>query len=129
MLMSYFITAFAKRRRQLGFVLRIGFGLWFVFDVLRPVVGIRPLKEGTRSWGDEWLFRKDENELGPFSVWNITGTYRGNWKILDSTNTSSKFPDFRKSNVESVIELVSSPTKITGVHYVQWEGGRVEPGG
>ncbi|XP_065874476.1 transmembrane E3 ubiquitin-protein ligase FLY2-like isoform X2 [Euphorbia lathyris] len=108
-----------KRRRQLGFVLRISFGLWFVFDALRPVAGIRPLKEGTRSWGDEWLFRKDENELGPFSVWNITGTYRGNWKILDSANTSSRFPDFRKSNGESVIELVSSPTKITGVHYVQ----------
>ncbi|KAF2283243.1 hypothetical protein GH714_043595 [Hevea brasiliensis] len=70
-----------------------------------------------------WLFiRKDENDLGPFSVWNITGTYRGTWKSLDSTNGSSRFPDFRKSTGESVIELVSTPTKITGVHYVQ--GGR-----
>ncbi|KDP24108.1 hypothetical protein JCGZ_25765 [Jatropha curcas] len=111
---------FLHRKRPLGFVLRVVFGLWFGFVVLRPVAGVRPLKERTRSWGDEWLFiRKDENDLGPFSAWNITGTYRGTWKFLDSTNSSSRFPDFRKSNGESVIELVSTPTKITGVHYVQ----------
>ncbi|MBA0798907.1 hypothetical protein Gohar_009457, partial [Gossypium harknessii] len=41
------------------------------------------------------------------------------WKFLESLNSSSKFPDFRKSAGDSVIELVSTPTKITGVHYVQ----------
>lgn len=43
----------------------------------------------------------------------------GTWKFLESTNSSSKFPDFRKSSGNSIIELVSTPTKINGVHYVQ----------
>ncbi|KAJ6420441.1 hypothetical protein OIU84_027890 [Salix udensis] len=108
-------------RRRFGFVGWIVFWLWFVFlGLLQPVVGLRPLRERAQSWGDEWLFiRKDENDLGPFSMWNITGTYRGSWKFLDSTNSSSKFPDLKKSNGDSVIELFSRPTKINGVHYVQ----------
>ncbi|CAI0385468.1 unnamed protein product [Linum tenue] len=111
----------SHKRRGLGFVYWIVFSLWFGFVVLlRPVVGLRPLREQRRSWGDEWLFvRKEESDLGPFSAWNITGTYRGSWKFLDSANSSSRFPDFRKSNGDSVIELVSTQTKITGVHYVQ----------
>ncbi|KAH9792380.1 transmembrane E3 ubiquitin-protein ligase FLY2 [Citrus sinensis] len=110
------------RRRKLGFWVHFVFGLWFGFLVLKPVEGLRPLRERARarSWGDEWLFvRKDENELGPYSEWNITGTYRGTWKFLDSTNSSSRFRDFRKSNGNSITELVSTPTKINGVHYVQ----------
>ncbi|XP_038682750.1 transmembrane E3 ubiquitin-protein ligase FLY1-like isoform X2 [Tripterygium wilfordii] len=106
--------------RGLGILFRVILGLWFCLEVLQPVVGLRPLREQARSWGDEWLFiRKDENQLGPFSAWNITGTYRGNWRFLDSANSSSKFTDFQKSSGTSVIELVSSPTKITGIHYVQ----------
>ncbi|XP_024461322.1 transmembrane E3 ubiquitin-protein ligase FLY1 isoform X2 [Populus trichocarpa] len=107
-------------RRGLGTVGWI-FWLWFVLlGLLQAVVGLRPLRERAQSWSDEWLFiRKDENDLGPFSMWNITGTYRGSWKFLDSANSSSMFPDFRKSNGDSVIELVSTPTKINGVHYVQ----------
>ncbi|KAL0362309.1 UNVERIFIED_CONTAM: Transmembrane E3 ubiquitin-protein ligase FLY2, partial [Sesamum calycinum] len=67
-----------------------------------------------------WLpLGKEEHELGPFSSWNITGTYRGNWKFLEFANSSSKFPDFRNSNGNSILELISTPTKITGVHYVQ----------
>ena len=45
--------------------------------------------------------------------------FPGNWKFLDSLNSSSKFQDFQKSNGNSVVELVAVPTKITGVHYVQ----------
>ncbi|KAF7140552.1 hypothetical protein RHSIM_Rhsim06G0139400 [Rhododendron simsii] len=102
--------------KRLGFV--VGFFVCFVF--FRPASGLRPLRERTRSWGDEWLpVRKDDNEFGPFSAWNITGTYRGSWKFIDSANSSSRFPDFKKSNGNSIIELVSTPTKITGVHYVQ----------
>ncbi|CAF2156567.1 unnamed protein product [Brassica napus] len=92
----------------------------------------------------KWLFGKKEVSSGPFSPWNITGTYRGfafcfptthhlffefgyhqslicagTWKFQDTVNSSSKFPDFRNQNGNSVIELVTSPTKITGVHYVQ----------
>ncbi|KAE8673015.1 RING/U-box superfamily protein isoform 2 [Hibiscus syriacus] len=108
------------KRGRLGFVFRVVFGLWFCFSMLKPVAGLRPIRERARSWGDEWLFvRKDESEFGPFHAWNITGTYRGNWKFMESMNSSSKFPDFRKSAGDSVIELVSTPTKITGVHYVQ----------
>lgn len=43
----------------------------------------------------------------------------GTWKFMDSANSSSRFPDFQKSEGNSVIDLVSSPTKIAGVHYVQ----------
>lgn len=104
----------------LGFVVRIVLGFFVCFVFFRPVSGVRPLRKGVRSWGDEWLsIRKDENEFGPFSAWNITGTYRGSWRFIDSTNSSSRFPDFRKSNGNSIFELVTTPTKINGVHYVQ----------
>ncbi|EOX99456.1 RING/U-box superfamily protein isoform 2 [Theobroma cacao] len=117
---EYLGSLWISRRRGLGFVFRVVFGLWFGFVLLKPVAGLRPIRERARSWGDEWLFvRKDESELGPFHAWNITGTYRGTWKFLESTNSSSKFPDFRKLAGDSVIELVSTPTKITGVHYIQ----------
>ncbi|CAJ1978911.1 unnamed protein product [Sphenostylis stenocarpa] len=106
-------------RREVGFLLRISCGLVFLL-FLSPVAGLRPLRDKTNSWGDEWVFtRKDESDLGPFSQWNITGTYRGTWKFMDTTNGSTKFPDIRRINGNSVIELVSVPTKITGVHYVQ----------
>ncbi|KAL5147863.1 Transmembrane E3 ubiquitin-protein ligase FLY2 [Glycine soja] len=107
-------------RRGVGILLRISCG-WLVFMLFfSPVAGLRPLRDRTNSWGDEWVFtRKDESDLGPFSQWNISGTYRGNWKFIDTTNASTGFPDIRKINGNSVIELVSMPTKITGVHYVQ----------
>ncbi|GFP86403.1 transmembrane E3 ubiquitin-protein ligase 1 [Phtheirospermum japonicum] len=109
-----------KSLNFLSILFRILFGLLFVFVVIWPVNGLRPLRQRSRSWGEEWLpLGKEENELGPFSSWNITGTYRGNWKFLESKNSSSKFPDFTKSNGNSVLELISTPTKITGVHYVQ----------
>ncbi|TKY66835.1 Transmembrane E3 ubiquitin-protein ligase 1 [Spatholobus suberectus] len=107
-------------RREVGIFPRIACG-WLVFMLfLSPVAGLRPLRDRANSWGDEWVFaRKDESDLGPFSQWNITGTYRGTWKFLDTTNGSTRFPDIRKINGNSVIELVSMSTKITGVHYVQ----------
>ncbi|XP_057461591.1 transmembrane E3 ubiquitin-protein ligase FLY2-like [Actinidia eriantha] len=106
--------------RRLGFLVRIVLGFLVCWVFFRPVSGLRPLRERARSWGDEWLsIRKDDNEFGPFSPWNITGTYRGLWRFIDSANSSSRFPDFRKSNGNSIVELVSTPTKITGVHYVQ----------
>lgn len=49
----------------------------------------------------------------------LFGLVPGTWKFLESANSSSKFPDFRKSKGNSIIELVSTPTKINGVHYVQ----------
>ncbi|KAM1114248.1 transmembrane E3 ubiquitin-protein ligase FLY2-like isoform X1 [Malus sylvestris] len=99
---------------------RVLFWVWVTFVLFQPVAGLRPLRERPRSWGDEWLFvRKDEIDLGPFSTWNITGTYKGIWKFPDSRNSSSRFPDFRNSHGDTIIELVSTQTKITGVHYVQ----------
>lgn len=106
--------------RKLGIIDRvaIGFLIYLVFH--KPVSGLRPLKDGVRSWGDEWLNAgTDENESSPSPNWNITGTYRGYWRFTESANSSSRFPDFRKSNGHSVLELVSTPTKITGVHYIQ----------
>ncbi|KAK7272388.1 hypothetical protein RJT34_28939 [Clitoria ternatea] len=108
------------KRERVGILFQVAFWWWVFLLLLSPVAGLRPLRERTRSWGDEWLFtRKDESDLGPFSQWNITGTYKGAWKFLDTKNGSSRFPDVRKTNGNSVIELVSTPTKISGVHYVQ----------
>lgn len=42
-----------RGKRELGFLVRAVFGLWLVFAVLRPVDGLRPLRERARSWGDE----------------------------------------------------------------------------
>ncbi|XP_075488713.1 transmembrane E3 ubiquitin-protein ligase FLY2-like [Primulina tabacum] len=96
------------------------FWCWFSLLVIRPVNSLRPLRQRPRSWGDEWLHvGKEERELAPFISWNITGTYRGNWKFQDSINNSSKFPDFGKANGNVVLELISTPTKLNGVHYVQ----------
>ncbi|GAB2285374.1 Transmembrane E3 ubiquitin-protein ligase fly1 [Dionaea muscipula] len=107
-------------RRRLGFVFRVFLSFVVGLSLFRPVMSLRPLRDRTRSWSDEWLFvRKDENDLGPFSAWNITGIYGGTWKFVGSQGNTTKFPDFKRSNGKSVIELVSSPTKITGVHYVQ----------
>lgn len=41
------------RWRQLGFIVRFVFGLWFAFAVLKPAAALRPLRDRTRSWGDE----------------------------------------------------------------------------
>ncbi|KAJ7981488.1 transmembrane E3 ubiquitin-protein ligase 1-like [Quillaja saponaria] len=107
------------KRSGLGFLFYCVFELWVIL-VLRPVAGLRPLRERPGSWGDERLFiRKDESELASFSQWNITGTYRGTWNFLETTNGSSRFPDIRKSSGNSIIELVSTPTKVTGVSYIQ----------
>ncbi|XP_062083624.1 transmembrane E3 ubiquitin-protein ligase FLY1-like [Humulus lupulus] len=66
---------FSKRR--LGLLNWVVFGFWLALLLLQPVASVRPLRERARSWGDEWLFRgKKESDLGPFSAWNIIGTYR-----------------------------------------------------
>ncbi|CAN8230188.1 unnamed protein product [Cochlearia groenlandica] len=104
----------------LGLEWRVIFVLSIWSVVSQQAVGLRPIREKARSWVDEWHFgRKQETEVGQFSAWNISGTYRGNWKFLDSVNTSSKFQDFRRANGNSEVELMAMPTKITGVHYVQ----------
>eukprot|EP01018_Ginkgo_biloba_P013892 Gb_31992 [translate_table: standard] len=86
-----------------------------------PLAALRPLRDkDVTSWGDQHLFiDRSENALGPYSMWNISGTYRGTWGFRAANNGSSRLPEFGKSNGQSVLELVSSPTKIYGVHYVQ----------
>ncbi|ONK74903.1 uncharacterized protein A4U43_C03F11300 [Asparagus officinalis] len=94
-----------------------------ILGSLRPSESMRPLKErgsAAGSWSDERLFlRRDDNDLGPYSQWNITGTYRGSWSFAENSNVSSRFLDFGRSSGASILELVSSPTKISGVHYIQ----------
>ncbi|XP_074302029.1 transmembrane E3 ubiquitin-protein ligase FLY2-like [Silene latifolia] len=109
-----------SKAMKLGFVFRGFLAMLLAFALLSPASSLRPLKEQSRSWGDEWLFvKKEDNNIGPFSSWNISGTYRGNWKFTESANISARFPDFKKSEGSSIVELMSTPTKITGVHYVQ----------
>ncbi|CAN6218908.1 unnamed protein product [Urochloa humidicola] len=105
-------------------------GLVLVGVALAPplAAALRPLRErvasagaaaSAGSWGDEHaFFKRDENDIGPYS-WNITGTYKGSWAFAGATNGSSRFLEFVKSKGDSVLELLSTPTKISGVHYVQ----------
>lgn len=109
-----------RGRRKLGFVFKVLLSLLAVFGLFGQAMSLRPLRERARSWGDEWLFvKKEDSNMASFSSWNISGTYRGTWNFLESANISSRFPDFKRSDGNSVIELMSTPTKITGVHYVQ----------
>ena len=39
--------------RRLGFVVRIVLGFLVCLVFFRPVMGLRPLRERARSWGDE----------------------------------------------------------------------------
>nr|DAD22845.1 TPA_asm: hypothetical protein HUJ06_024308 [Nelumbo nucifera] len=114
-------SGYMLRKRKGGLsVWRGSIVLCVILALFRPAIALRPLREKARSWGDEWLFiRKDDNDHGSYSPWNITGTYRGTWSFLDSSNSSSRFPDFGRSSGNSVFELVTTPTKINGVHYVQ----------
>lgn len=112
--------SFLHRNWRLGFGFKLFLCLLVAFVLFSPVASLRPLKERARSWGDEWLFvKKEDNNPGPFSSWNISGTYKGTWRFLEFANSSSRFPDFKRSEGHSVIELMSTPTKINGVHYVQ----------
>jgi transmembrane E3 ubiquitin-protein ligase len=43
----------------------------------------------------------------------------GSWSFAGASNGSSRFLEFEKSRGDSVLELLSTPTKISGVHYVQ----------
>ena len=45
----------------------------------------------------------------------------GTWKVHNYRNSSLKLPKFEKTSGNAVVELISSPSKITGVHYVQVE--------
>ncbi|OEL30330.1 hypothetical protein BAE44_0008654 [Dichanthelium oligosanthes] len=111
-------------------------GLVLVGIALAPplAAALRPLRERVASAGaaasagslflvicvfvQHAFFKRDENDIGPYS-WNITGTYKGSWAFAGATNGSSRFLEFVKSEGDSVLELLSTPTKISGVHYVQ----------
>lgn len=42
------------KRWELGILLRVAFVWWWVFLlIVTPVVGLRPLRDRTNSWGDE----------------------------------------------------------------------------
>lgn len=42
-----------SKRRRLGFVARLLLGLWFSLVLLKPVAGLRPIREKAGTWGDE----------------------------------------------------------------------------
>ncbi|KAF0908221.1 hypothetical protein E2562_023843 [Oryza meyeriana var. granulata] len=105
-----------------GLVVAVGLALPPLAAALRPLrerVASAGAASSSGSWGDEHaFFKRDENEISPYS-WNITGTYKGSWSFAGSTNGSSRFLEFTKLKGDSVLELLSTPTKISGVHYVQ----------
>ncbi|RZS10703.1 hypothetical protein BHM03_00041967 [Ensete ventricosum] len=72
---------------------------------VRPFVALRPLKERVSSAADSW----------------------GRWSFLDATNGSTRFLDFGKSSGVSVVELVSSPTRIHGGRAFEERGPMIRP--
>ncbi|XP_015695347.2 transmembrane E3 ubiquitin-protein ligase FLY2-like [Oryza brachyantha] len=116
-------SAAARRAAALaGLLVAVGLALAPLAAALRPLrerVASAAASSSSGSWGDEHaFFKRDENEISPYS-WNITGTYKGSWSFAGSTNGSSRFLEFTKLKGDSVLELLSTPTKISGVHYVQ----------
>ncbi|XP_074590319.1 transmembrane E3 ubiquitin-protein ligase FLY1-like isoform X2 [Curcuma longa] len=112
----------AGRRRERWFLGDAAAVAVVLLGLVRPLVALRPLRgmDSSGPWGDERLFlRRRESDANPYSSWNITGTYRGRWNFVETTNVSSRLFDFGKSDGVSVLELVSTPTKISGVHYIQ----------
>ncbi|XP_031500766.1 transmembrane E3 ubiquitin-protein ligase FLY1-like isoform X3 [Nymphaea colorata] len=97
----------------------------FIFNLFSPLLGLRPLREMDGSHRGQASSRliqniigSDDTELGPYSAWNITGTYKGTWGFVQSNKSSSRFADFQRPHGFFLFELVSSLTKITGVHYI-----------
>lgn len=96
-------------------------------DLCGQSLAVRPLKEKTLAMEDYmWLnqhMMADGNEgaVGPYPMWNISGTYKGKWEIRDHHNSSATLPKFQKTTGNIVIELISSSSKIYGVHYVHGE--------
>ncbi|KAH0454772.1 hypothetical protein IEQ34_016696 [Dendrobium chrysotoxum] len=111
-------------RRRFGAHSGVFAVLWLVLTCVREAAALRPIRDrgpsASTSWGEERIFlRRGGNDPTAYSRWNITGTYRGKWSFAGTSNRSSRFLDFGKSNGLSVLELASTRTKINGVHYVQ----------
>ncbi|KAJ3670495.1 hypothetical protein LUZ60_010819 [Juncus effusus] len=97
--------------------------LLLLLALIEPLVSLRPIRDrpsivASTAWSDEHLFKRDEGELNPY-YWNITGIYKGNWRFAGPANSSSQFLEFGRFYSVSVLEILSSPTKISGVHYVR----------
>ncbi|KAH9566364.1 hypothetical protein CY35_04G126700 [Sphagnum magellanicum] len=105
--------------------------LWLALEcvLLGAAAGYRPLKDralhfDNSLWLDEVLPELFTNvhggPVGPYSMLNITGTYKGTWGLWNS-NHPGKFLAFKKTTGNIVFELISSATDLHGIHYVQGE--------
>ncbi|KAH8965494.1 hypothetical protein BDL97_04G121400 [Sphagnum fallax] len=105
--------------------------LWLALEcvLLGAAAGYRPLKDralhfDNSLWLDEVLPELFTNvhggPVGPYSMLNITGTYKGTWGLRNS-NRPGKFLAFKKTTGNIVFELISSATDLHGIHYVQGE--------
>ncbi|KAL2610680.1 hypothetical protein R1flu_029253 [Riccia fluitans] len=91
--------------------------------LLGSTAAVRPLKEKVLGVEhspllDQWVVAEGSGGIGPYSMLNISGTYKGTWFVR---NITGRFSDFRKTTGNILFELKSSPTDIRGVHYVQGE--------
>ncbi|KAL5198385.1 hypothetical protein ABZP36_001897 [Zizania latifolia] len=115
-------AAVLRAAAVVGLVVVVGLALPPLAAALRPLrerVASAGAASSSGSWVDEHaFFKRDENDISPYS-WNITGTYKGSWSFAGPTNGSSRFLEFTESKGDLVLELLSTPSKISGVHYVQ----------
>ncbi|KAL1812006.1 hypothetical protein ACET3Z_022071 [Daucus carota] len=52
-------------------------------------------------------------------AWNISGIYKGSWGLMDSKKSHSRSQIFNKSSGDFVLELISTPTTVNGLHSVK----------
>jgi hypothetical protein len=57
--------------------------------------------------------------VGPYSMLNITGIYKGTWDLHNGNNLSGQIPTFEKMSGNVIFELMSLATEIQGIHYVK----------
>ncbi|CAK9257138.1 unnamed protein product [Sphagnum jensenii] len=103
--------------------------LWLALEcvLLGAAVGHRPLKDNrvlefdNSLWFNERLFTEGDGgpAVGPYSMLNITGIYKGTWDLHNGNNLSGQIPTFEKMSGNVIFELMSLATEIHGIHYVK----------
>ncbi|CAK9194422.1 unnamed protein product [Sphagnum troendelagicum] len=103
--------------------------LWLALEcvLLGAAVGHRPLKDtrvlefDNSLWLNERLFTEGDGgpAVGPYSMLNITGIYKGTWDLHNGNNLSGQIPTLEKMSGNLIFELMSLATEIHGIHYVK----------
>jgi hypothetical protein len=87
----------------------------------RPLKDTRVLELDNSLWLNKRLFTEGDGgpAVGPYSMLNITGIYKGTWDLHNGNNLSGQIPTFEKMTGNVIFELMSLATEIHGIHYIK----------